>query len=119
MQLGSPWLAGFVSYAVGTLAMIVVVVVTGNRWFSSEMVARTSWMSWSGGIFGAIFITTAVLAVPRLGAATVLALMVVGQMIGSLLFDHFGLFGLPTHVLTPTRLAGAGLLILGTLLVRL
>jgi uncharacterized membrane protein YdcZ (DUF606 family) len=47
------------------------------------MAARTSWITWTGGIFGAIFIGTAVLMVPRLGGATVLALIVVDQMLGS------------------------------------
>ena len=45
-------------------------------------------------VFGAIFIGTAILTVPRLGAATVLALILVGQMLGSLAFDQFGLLGL-------------------------
>ena len=57
--------------------------------------------------------------VPRLGAATVLALIVVGQMLGSLAFDHFGLLGLPQHPASPIRLAGAALLIFGAVLVRL
>jgi bacterial/archaeal transporter family-2 protein len=56
--------------------------------------------------------------VPRLGAATVLALIVVGQMIGSLAFDHFGAFGIPQHSANPLRLAGAALLVLGVALVR-
>lgn len=42
-----------------------------------------------GGLFGAIFIGVAILMVPRLGAATVFALIVMGQMIGSVAFDHF------------------------------
>ena len=70
------------------------------------------------GIFGAIFIGTAIFMVPRLGAATVLALIVVGQMIGSLAFDHFGLFGVPQHAANPVRLAGAAFLVLGVTLVR-
>ena len=57
--------------------------------------------------------------VPRLGAATVLALIVVGQMLGSLAFDHFGLLGLAQHPVSPIRLAGAALLILGAVLIRL
>lgn len=56
-------------------------------------------------IFGAIF------TVPRLGAATVLALMVVGQMLGSLAFDQFGLFGIPHRPTDATRLIGAAFLV--------
>ncbi|MBK3736402.1 EamA-like transporter family protein [Azospirillum brasilense] len=78
-----------------------------------------SWVTWTGGLFGALFIGTAILMVPRLGAATVLALIVVGQMLGSLVFDHVGLLGLPQQPISPTRLAGAASLILGVVLIRL
>jgi transporter family-2 protein len=56
--------------------------------------------------------------VPRFGAATVLALIVVGQMLGSLTFDHFGLLGVPQHPANPIRLAGAAFLIFGVILIR-
>jgi bacterial/archaeal transporter family-2 protein len=55
----------------------------------------------------------------RRGAATVIALIVAGQMIGSLAFDQFGLLGVPVHPLNMFRLAGAALLVLGAILVRL
>jgi transporter family-2 protein len=118
LELGSPWWAGFISYFTGTVAMLAVAVVSGGPWLSEAMTARTSWISWTGGIFGAIFIATAIFMVPRLGAATVLALIVVGQMLGSLVFDHFGLLGLPQHPANLTRLAGTAFLILGVVLIR-
>jgi len=118
MELGSPWWAGFVSYFIGTVVMLAAVIASGQPGLSAAMVTRTSWISWAGGLFGAIFIGTAILMVPRLGAATVLALVVVGQMIGSLVFDHYGLLGIPQHSASPMRLAGAALLVLGVMLIR-
>jgi len=117
-ELGSPWWAGFISYLVGTVVMLAIATTSSQPWLSPAMIARTSAISWAGGIFGTIFIGTAILMVPRLGAATVLALIVVGQMIASLAFDHFGVFGIPQHSATPVRLAGAALLVLGVTLVR-
>ena len=70
MELGSAWWAGFISYLIGTLAMLTMTIVSGEPWLSATMAARTSWVSWTGGIFGAIFIATAILMVPRFGAAT-------------------------------------------------
>jgi transporter family-2 protein len=118
IELGSAWWAGFISYLIGTLAMLAVAIASGGPWLAATMAARTSWVSWTGGIFGAIFISTAILVVPRFGAATVLALIVVGQMLGSLTFDHFGLLGIPQHPANPIRLAGAAFLILGVVLIR-
>ena len=70
------------------------------------------------GLFGAIYIAISILLLPRLGAATVIALIVAGQMTGSLAFDHFGLFGLPVHPVTAPRGAGALRLLVGAILVR-
>ena len=118
-ELGSPWWAGFISYLGGTLAMIAMLVVMREPLLSWPTIQRTGLMSWTGGIFGAIFIGGSILLVPRLGAATLIALLVTGQLLGALAFDHFGLFGIPVHEIGVMRLIGAGLLIAGVVLIRL
>jgi bacterial/archaeal transporter family-2 protein len=117
-ELGSPWSAGLVSFLGGTLVMLTVAVATGESLPSGTTVARTSWASWTGGFFGAVFVGVAILMVPRLGATAVVALVVLGQMLGSLAFDHFGVLGIPQHSASPIRLVGAALLIMGVVLVR-
>src|ERR1700710_909615 len=106
-ELGSAWWAGFISYLGGTLSMLAMVILLREPWLSASMVPRSAWDSWSGGIFGAISIAISIFMLPRLGAATVVALIVVGQLLGSLIFDYFGLFGLQQHPINLARLAGA------------
>ncbi len=118
MGLGSPWWTGFVSYTVGTLVMLAVALALGEPWPGKAMLTNVPWISWSGGLFGAIFIGVSILMIPYLGAATVIALIVVGQMTGSMAFDHFGVLGVPQHDANPGRLLGAGLLIAGAILIR-
>lgn len=120
LQLGSPWWAGFVSYFVGCMVMLVTALLLSGPTLSLAGLWATpgAWVSWSGGLFGAIFIAIAILMMPKLGAAYVLGLIVVGQMLGSLLFDHLGLLGLPQQPLTLLRALGGVLLIAGVLLVR-
>lgn len=48
----------------------------------------------------------------RLKAATVLALIVEGQMLRAIAFDHFRILGVSQHSASPARLAGAALLVL-------
>ncbi|WP_193099916.1 DMT family transporter [Burkholderia sp. Z1] len=117
-QLGSPWWAGSVSYLVGLIVMLTVAMLAPPSRVSVAFPAPGSWFSWTGGFFGAVFVGVAVLMVPRLGAATTLALIVVGQMVGALAFDHFGLFGVQQHSASPIRIAGAACLIVGVVLVR-
>jgi transporter family-2 protein len=117
--LGSPWWAGTANYLVGLLAMLFLALLAPGPRPTLETIGNTHWLTWTGGLLGACFIATGILMVPRLGAATTLVLVVVGQMVCSLLVDHFGVLGVPQHSASPVRLAGAALLILGVVLIRI
>jgi bacterial/archaeal transporter family-2 protein len=116
--LGSPIRASFISYAGGTLTMLVVALATRESWTYVHDFLRGSWWLWTGGFFGAIYVVVSILLLPRLGAATVFALLVTGQMAASLLFDQFGVFGLTQRSVDLTRVLGALLLIGGVVLMR-
>jgi transporter family-2 protein len=118
-ELGYPFWAGFASYLGGTISMLFMVLVMREPWPSGEMISGTSLVSWTGGIFGAIYIAISILLMPRIGAATLVALIVLGQMIASLAFDHYGVLGVPVQSMGITRLLGAGFLIVGVILVKL
>ena len=118
-EIGSVWWAGFISYLGGTLAMFAMVVALREPWLTASALTRTSWMSWTGGIFGAVYIAISILLLPRLGAALVVALIVLGQMLGALAFDHFALLGVPENPISPARLADAALLVAGVVLIQL
>jgi transporter family-2 protein len=119
LQIGSSLWAGFISYVGGTLCMVFMIIASREPGLSVEAVSRSSLVSWTGGLFGAIYIAISILLLPRLGAATLVALIVVGQMLASLVFDHFGLLGVPVHPASVVRIAGAACLLLGAVLIRL
>jgi transporter family-2 protein len=110
--------SGFASYFVGVVCMAVLVVVMQDPLPPASLTARVPWWAWSGGLFGAIFIGLAILLVPKIGAATFLALVVAGQMLASVTFDHFGLLGLAQRSFDLPRLIGVVLLIGGVILIR-
>ena len=116
--LGSPAWAAFVSYLVGPVTMIVVLFALGERLPSWKAVADTPWWAWSGGVLGGVFILLMILLLPSLGAATLIALVVTGQMAIAITLDHFGAFGLASHPVSISRLAGAVLLIAGVVLIK-
>lgn len=72
----------------------------------------------SGGVIGAFVVLAALMAAPRLGAATTVALFIAGQLVMSLVIDHFGLLGVREHALDLKRALGVLLLVGGVLLVR-
>jgi bacterial/archaeal transporter family-2 protein len=118
IEIESAWWAGFVSYLGGTLAMFAMAILLREPLPSTQLIHRSHGMSWSGGVFGAVYISISILLLPKLGATTVIAFIVAGQLIGSIVFDHFGLLGVPVHPFTATRLVGAGMLLLGAILAR-
>ena len=117
VALGSSFWAALISFAVGTAAVAAIVVALREPIPSLQTIARVPWYSWAGGLLGACFIVGGIILVPRLGAATVIALFVVGQLLASLAVDHVGLLGVPVHPATWPRLAGAALLIAGVALI--
>src|SRR5215207_11431607 len=111
--LNSAAWSGFMSYFVGVICMALLALALRDPLPSAGLAARIPWWAWSGGLFGAIFIGLAILLLPQLGAATFIALLVTGQMLASVTFDHFGWLGLAQRPIEPTRLIGAALLIGG------
>lgn len=118
LSLNSACWASFVSYLGGTIVMLAVIVATREAWPQPEAMARSSWISWTGGFWGAVYVVITVLLLPHLGAATLLALIVTGMMLASLTFDHFGILGVPQQAIDLPRLLGAALLVLGVILIR-
>jgi bacterial/archaeal transporter family-2 protein len=117
-ELGSAFWAAFISYTAGMLTLLLVLVVSREPWLELSTIVKSSPPSWIGGVFGTIYIVASIILLPRFGAATVGALLIAGQMLTSVAFDHFGLFGLPERPIDMYRAAGGGLLILSVLLVR-
>ncbi|WP_339933334.1 DMT family transporter [uncultured Brevundimonas sp.] len=115
--VGSPVNAAFVSFAVGTAALGILAVMLQSR---PDMAASRAlpWYAWVGGLYGAIFVVAATWGVPRLGVATTITLMVAGQLLLSLVLDHFGVMGVPKQPLNLSRIAGVALVLAGVLLVR-
>lgn len=115
--VGSPVNAAFVSFAIGTAALGILAVILQTR---PDIAASRAmpWYAWMGGLYGAIFVVAATWGVPKLGVATTITLMVAGQLMLSLVLDHFGAMGIPKQPLNLNRVLGVGLVVAGVLLVR-
>ena len=76
-----------------------------------------SWYMFISGAFGVILYLTLNHTMPRLGATTALALIIIGQLTMGIIIDQFGLFGVVVRHVDLVRLAGAMLLIVGGYLI--
>ena len=116
--LSSTAWSGFASYAIGLGCMALFTLALRDPIPSVAIAGRIPWWAFSGGLFGAIFIGLAIFLVPHLGAATFIVLLVTGQMLASVTFDHFGWLGLIQRPIDLPRLIGITLLIGGCVLIR-
>jgi len=116
--LGHPITTALVSFGVGAIGLLVAVLSLGIPMPIAAAWSHTSWWQWTGGLLGAIYIAGAVVLAPRLGAGTLIAAVVGGQMVASLVLDHFGLVGFPEHPISGARLLGAALVIVGVVLIQ-
>ena len=116
--LDSPLRATLVSFAVGTAALFVVMAAAYRDWPAGERIGGAPWWVWVGGLLGAFYVLGSVVAAPKLGAATLVAVILAGQAVASLLVDHFGWVGFEESPVTPGRLVGIALVAVGVALVR-
>ena len=108
--------AALVSFLVGTAALATLVVLSGKAGGLSSAF-DVSWYYLLGGLLGAVYVATALVAVSSIGAGGVAAATVTAQLTASVAIDRFGLFGLDEIPISPERLIGVALLLAGTVLV--
>jgi transporter family-2 protein len=115
--LDSAHLAALISFLVGTLCLVLLIIVTRTPLPDREALGGIPVWAWFGGVVGAFYVASATVVATELGATTLLALALLGQLAGALVVDHYGWLGLPVNPLTGTRIAGVALLGIGVWLV--
>ncbi len=71
------------------------------------------WYMLIAGLWGLVLYLTISVTLPRLGGATVIMLVIVGQLIAGAIIDHFGWLSVPVHPISVTRILGIGVLLVG------
>jgi transporter family-2 protein len=114
---GSPIVAAFISFVIGTIALGAAVAATSGRLTAPEL-RQVPWYAWIGGFYGAFFVAVAAFGAPRVGIGVLLTAAIAGQLAAALVLDHYGLLGLARHPVNLTRALGLVLVLVGAVLVR-
>lgn len=114
--IGGPIWASLVSFGVGFLALAAYLAVMRPQ--TPALSGFSSVPAWAfvGGALGAFFVATSTLVVPKLGAAAMVSVIIAGQLIGSLILDHFGVLQSPQPI-SWIKLVGVALLLGGAYLI--
>jgi len=115
--LESPVYAALISFVIGTIALAAYVLFTRQTISWSGVKEAPSYI-WLGGLLGAFYITVIILAFPVLGPGLTFGLIVAGQMVVSLLLEHFNILVAQQNPISYMKLVGATLVVIGVIIIR-
>jgi transporter family-2 protein len=119
VEVGSPFMASFLSFFTGTLTLVILSLVIDHRLtFAPDIIYTNPWWIWTGGMLGVFYLTSNILLLPQLGAALTVVVTLVGQMIMAIAIDQFGWFNVPVHELNIPRLIGIICMLGGVFLIK-
>ncbi|SFS44720.1 transporter family-2 protein [Sphingobacterium wenxiniae] len=114
---GSPVHASMISFAVGVVALIVYIFLTSQN-VSWKGIREAPAYAWAGGVLGAFYVTVIVLAFPKIGPGLTFGLVVAGQLLISMLMEHFQVLGAQPQPVSIGRILGMLLIIGGVVVMK-
>jgi transporter family-2 protein len=111
--LGNSMHAVLVSFTTGMIGALLYCLVERGTVAPMDAIKSGPWWAWTGGLLGVAFVWCMIFAVPKVGLSVMFPLVVAGQMVASIVMEHFGLLGSPTQPVSWGRIAGVVLVIAG------
>lgn len=118
-RLGSPVLAGMLSISLSLVLVVTFALMTVRAKPDWSEIASAPWWTWIGGIAGAVFVVAAAVIVPKTGSVLFLLAVVLGQMLGAIVADTYGMWGLAVQPISLTKLVGVSLVLAGAVVFNL
>ena len=108
--------AASISFLIGTTALVGITLISASK-VDLAAVGELRWYYLTGGLLGAVYVTTVLVCVRELGAGGVTAATIAGQLSFSVFLDRVGAFGLDEKPLSLGRVVGVALLAAGVYLI--
>ena len=115
--VGGALLASLATFLIGSIALTIIVLLTRANLPSLGVLTPLPWWMWTGGLLGVLFVVVTTLTVPILGATALLVFLLLGQMGGAIVMDHFAVLADVARPITWQSCAGIALVLVGAGLV--
>jgi transporter family-2 protein len=115
-SIGNPLITGLVVFVVGLAGMIIFILLARISFPKSQQLVSAPLYGYLGGIIVATYVVMITMLVPKIGVGTAIGLIVTGQIICAVMIDHFGLFNVPVHSISVSRIGGMLLMVGGVYL---
>ena len=116
--LKHPLQGALVNFLVGTAALIGLNFIFKTQIPDWTHVKAAPWHLFIGGLMGAVFVSSVIFFIPKIGVTTVLAASIAGQLIAASIIDHFGFFGLTVQQISTGKIIGIVLLLSGIFMIQ-
>lgn len=115
-------MAAFMLFCLGCVFLLLILALnstaSGKLVFNTQLLKSVPAWSYFGGIIMASYLLSILFLIPKIGVANTLFFIVLGQIIGSLIIEHFALFGAQQKLMDMQKLLGAGLILVGVVLAK-
>ena len=116
--LGSPVTATLVAFIIASVTSLAVLLSTKTALPTSIQIANTHWWMWIGGLIVTMNILTFTFIPGKIGIGNTIIFFVAGQLVASMIIEHFGLLNVARHSINLPRLAGVVMLLSGVYLMK-
>ncbi|HMQ93949.1 MAG TPA: DMT family transporter [Amaricoccus sp.] len=116
--IGNNLFAATISFGVGFVLLLALSTVRGAVPTLGDL-RVAPWWGWLGGVLGALYVWSAIYSVPKLGVVTMIATLILGQLVGAIVLDAVGAFGLPVKEIGWQRILAIVMVAGGVILSRL
>ena len=116
-RISSPITASLFSFAVGAISLTVCLFIFRDPWPGfNTLIIIPKWL-WLGGLIGAFAVFGSIISGPQIGLLSLVAFVLAGQLLASLVLDHYGWLGFPVRELSLGRISGSVLLLTAVVLI--
>ena len=94
-RISSPVTASLLSFAIGTIGLMVCLFILRDPWPDLNTLNTIPKWLWLGGLIGAFAVFGSIISSPKIGLLSLVAFVLAGQLLASLILDHYGWLGFP------------------------
>ena len=116
-SLTNPWLASLVSFLPIIALLFCLFICSPKPLPTLEGIQTMPWWAPLGGLAGAGAVVAGLMFVNKVGAGAFAGLTISANLLMSVIIDKYGWFGAEVHALSPARMAGCALMVIGVMLI--
>ncbi|WP_210607847.1 DMT family transporter [Priestia flexa] len=94
--------SSFYNFFVGSIILLIIVLFFGKGEMSQSMKVPKWYLL--GGLFCVIYLSVLVYAIPKVGVGIAMISAVIGQIVASMMIEHFKWLGSPRKRMTKNRI---------------